>query len=382
LSFRKHIEKLGIVQTDLSSQFAFKKYIGKGAFSEVYLAQHVETSTTVAAKVMKKPVGYPDVNVDARVWDEFSKEVRVLARAQGHENIMKLHGAYLFRTNDEASNGPGGCTLTMITELLDISLLDLVKKNGKLPESSTKGVAESLLRALAHLNSVGFAHRDIKVSNVMLRSLERGGIVLVDYGFGREDIGPEVFKSVVGTVGYLAPELFLENTAVDLRCADIFSVGIVTLTCLIGRSVFQGKSKDGVATDRCKYYENQRCEINMDGPSMALTPLGLESLKAMLEIDPDNRPIAAEALRSEWYDLTLEECVPGDIPEPKQRELAFLTAPLFRRSTIGDAAPAEKPVARRPSLPSEGSGGSQQAPLKPTPPPNAPTALLAANLAV
>jgi serine/threonine protein kinase len=375
LSFRKHLEKLGVVQTDLTAQFTFAKYIGKGAFSEVYLAQHVDSKTTVAAKVMKKPLGYPDANVDPYAWEEFTREVRTLSMAQGHENIMRLHGTYLFRTND-GSSGEGPCALTMITELLDISLLDLVKNHGKLPESSTKGVAESLLSAVAHLNSVGFVHRDIKVSNVMLRSLERGGIVLVDLGFGRETCEPEVFKSVVGTVGYLAPELFLEDTYVDLRYADVFSIGIVTLTCLVGRSVFQGKGKDGVATDRAKYFENLKCELNWDIPSALLSSVGLESLTALLEKDPSKRPLAADALRSKWYDMTFENCVQGQsLPEKTQRELAFLTAPRFRRchgsTSPGDATVAENPV-RKASPPDDGPG--EEAPvLKPTPPPMSPT---------
>lgn len=376
LSFRKQIEKLGIVQTDLSGQFKFKKYIGKGAFSEVYLAQHAETKTNVAAKVMKKPLGYPDVNVDTHVWDEFSKEVQVLAAAQGHENIMKLHSTYLFRTNDEATHGEGPCALAMITECLEICLLDLIKKYTKLPESSTKGVAESLLRAVGHLNSVGLAHRDIKVSNVMIRSMERGGVVLVDYGFGRAIGEPEVFKSVVGTVGYLAPELFIENTPVDLRYTDVFSIGIVTMTCLIGRSVFQGRCKDGMATDRAKYFENQRCELDWVTPKAILTPVGFETLRATLELDPSNRPHAAAALRSQWYDLKYEDCVPSDLPEFRERELAYMTAPRHRRSSLCDAAPLEsKPAGRKPTPPSEaGSGEAAKSDvsgaLKPTPPPS------------
>ena len=52
-TFRKHLETLGIVQTDLSAQFKFKKFIGEGAFSDVYLAQQVETKSKFAAKVTK-----------------------------------------------------------------------------------------------------------------------------------------------------------------------------------------------------------------------------------------------------------------------------------------------------------------------------------------
>ena len=165
LTFRGHLEKLGIVQIDLAAQFQFKKFIGKGAFSDVYQAKHVETKSKVAAKVMKKPLGYPDSEVDTAVWDEFSQEVKMLTMAQGQENILRFHSTYVFRASGEQEIGP--CSLVLITEHLDISLMDLVKKNGTLPETSTRGVAESLLRATAHLNAVGLVHRDIKMSNVI-----------------------------------------------------------------------------------------------------------------------------------------------------------------------------------------------------------------------
>lgn len=351
LSFRKQLEKLGVVQTDLCAQFNFKRHIGKGAFSEVYLAQHLETKTAVAAKVMKKPVGYADYNVDNNVWEDFAKEVSILAKAQGHESILRLHAAYLFRTNDREGL-EGACTLAMITEHLEITLLDLVKKNGKLPEAATRGVTESLLQALAHLNSVGMVHRDIKVSNVMVRSLERGGIVLVDYGFGRAVGAPEVFRNVVGTVGYLAPELFIEDAYIDLRYADVFSVGIVAMTCLIGRSVFQGRGKDGTATDRAKYFENQKCDLDWGPPADNLTTEGLDAMKRLLEADPTKRPLAAEALRSPWFDLPPDACVAGSVPAAAAAELAYLTTPRARRaekkpSQKGDApdAPALRPTA-------------------------------------
>merc|ERR1719271_727779 len=118
------------------------------------------------------------------------------------------------------------------------------------------------------------------------------------------------------------------------------------MTCLIGRSVFQGKGKDGMATDRAKYFENQKCVLDWTDPSNWLTPVGYESLRALLEIDPRRRPMAAEALRSHWYDLKFEDCVPGDLPEKKQRDLAYLTLPPFRRSSSceADLEPSSTPA--------------------------------------
>ena len=81
-----------------------------------------------------------------------------------------------------------------------------------------------------------------------------------------------------------------------------FSIGIVTLTCLRGKSVFQGRMKGGGTSDRAIYYENQACELDWEVPGSRLSPVGLDALKALLEIDPLRRPLAADALMSQWYD--------------------------------------------------------------------------------
>jgi serine/threonine protein kinase len=373
LAFRRHVEKLGVVQTDLPKQFKFKKRIGKGAFSEVYLAQHVDTRATVAAKVIKKPVADADLNLDTPVWDEFVDEVRILAMAQGHENILKLHATYLLRTEDEVYG------LAMITEHLPLTLLDLVKEHGNLPEAATRGVTESLLRALAHLNSVGLAHRDIKTSNVMLRSLVNGGIVLVDYGFGRIVQGPEVYPSMLGTLGYFAPEMFVEGALVDPRSTDVFSVGIVAMTCLTGRSIFDAKAKDGSTDPAVQYRKNKECVLNWAALAQCMSDSGLHAMRELVEKDPKKRPLAAQALRSQWYDLTFEDCVQGTLPPSTELELADLTSPRpLLRAEKKEAPPALKPTpppkapARPPRSPAgriitrkTGSGNSPGAPGQP-----------------
>lgn len=357
LSFRRQIERLGVVQTDLSAQFKFRKFLGSGAFSDVYLAQHTATREKVAAKVMKEALGYPGESADAKVWEDFAEEVRVLAMAQGHESILRLQATYMFRPDqpdDEATESP--CALVMITEHLRVGLMDLVKEHQRLPEAATRGVTESLLGALSHLNALGLAHCDVKLSNVMLRDADTGGVVLVDYGFGRFVNGPEMLSWKSGTMGYLAPEMFSKDAAVDLRCADVFSVGIVAMTCLIGRSVFSGKGVDGQPCPRAQYLQNEKCELDWVAPAACLTPVGLVALRALLAADPSERPMARDALQAPWYDLAFDDCVPGQLPDSMERRLANLTAPRSRpaaASPAPDSPPQESPAAaaRKPTAP-------------------------------
>ena len=46
------------------------------------------------------------------------------------------------------------------------------------------------------MNSVGLVHRDVKLSNIMVRSVEYGGIVLVDHGAGNFSFKMDVPLSV------------------------------------------------------------------------------------------------------------------------------------------------------------------------------------------
>ena len=87
-----------------------------------------------------------------------------------------------------------------------------------------RGIAD----ALAYAHERGVLHRDVKPGNVMLR--RDGAVKLMDFGLaklldGEEDTALTESGVLVGTVAYLAPELFLGEKA-DHR-ADIWGLGVI-----------------------------------------------------------------------------------------------------------------------------------------------------------
>jgi serine/threonine protein kinase/tetratricopeptide (TPR) repeat protein len=103
-------------------------------------------------------------------------------------------------------------------------------------------------RGLSHVHASGIVHRDLKPENIFVR--DDGTPVLVDFGIaarfggsgGREVL--DANSSVVGTLGYMAPEQ-IRGELVDAR-ADLYSLGCVLYECLTGAPPFPDLSLSGV----------------------------------------------------------------------------------------------------------------------------------------
>ena len=142
-----------------------------------------------------------------------------------HKNIVKFYGSK--RKKD---------ILEIYFEYVENqSLRDLLKKKKKLSESKTSKYLKQILQALDYLHSKELIHRDIKAENILLN--RNSEIKLSDFGSATNSKNENF--SVVGTVGFIAPEV-LENKNGYGRYADIWSLGCTVFELLTGNSPFKG----------------------------------------------------------------------------------------------------------------------------------------------
>ncbi|MBI3891283.1 MAG: serine/threonine protein kinase, partial [Candidatus Wallbacteria bacterium] len=99
---------------------------------------------------------------------------------------------------------------------------------------------ENVLRVvadcMAHCHQQGILHRDLKSDNVFL--LADGRVKLIDFGVARAVGGTQLTATgeMVGTLGYLAPELF--GGGQPGPQTDVFAFGVMAFEMYAGRMPF------------------------------------------------------------------------------------------------------------------------------------------------
>jgi serine/threonine protein kinase len=124
--------------------------------------------------------------------------------------------------------------LTIVTQLCSGGeLFDRIVKAGHYSESEAAALIDKLGRALHLLHQNRIIHRDIKPENVLYTSSSPDAEpVLADFGLARLQDRPEVHASLVGTPGYLSPEIIRDR--VYTPACDVWALGVILYILLCG----------------------------------------------------------------------------------------------------------------------------------------------------
>ena len=131
---------------------------------------------------------------------------------RGHQNVIKYFESgqkyYFSRKSDRLFKAK--LVQYIVIELStrgDLFDLLTVKKTG-FSEKVARHLFKQILKGLDHSHAQGFAHRDLKLENVLVD--EHFRMKLTDFGFaapvqGRDQSG--FLKTRIGTLGFRAPEI-------------------------------------------------------------------------------------------------------------------------------------------------------------------------------
>lgn len=273
--------------------------LGEGFSGSVFEARHKKTGCKAAVKVLSRKLLSQNPKIANLLKDEF----RVLSSLDHRFVVKAVDFAESAMFRDRNTQTSFAAPFLAIEKATQGEFCEMIVETGKLGEESARFYFRQLVETLAFLHSQGLAHRDIKPENMLLD--KHFNLKLIDFAFANP-ISSEPLQ-LVGTEGYLPPEVFLTKQ-LNLRKADIFAAGVVLFVMLKGIPPFNSSRKEDpyyqlLATDPKVFWEWQ----NKVNPIPEVTHPLKQLLEGMLHPNPSLRWGLAEITKNAWFLTPLDE---------------------------------------------------------------------------
>ena len=264
--------------TRLNDLYEVGEQIAAGGMGEIYRGHQIATGDPVAIKMIK-----PEFAGDESVMALFHREASALNRLQ-HESIVRY---YIFGTDRTINR-----TYLAMEFVEGSAVSDIITRRPFSVQETTelrRRVAAGL--QVAHEN--GIIHRDISPDNVILPEDDVRKAKIIDFGIARSTKPGQatvIGDGFAGKYNYVSPEQAgMFGGEVTAR-SDIYSLGLLLVTCLLGRPIDMGGSMADVI-------EKRRVVPDLTGIDEQLRPL----IERMLAPDPKDRPASMiEVLEWAW----------------------------------------------------------------------------------
>ncbi|KAJ4978980.1 hypothetical protein NE237_009760 [Protea cynaroides] len=311
-----------ILNTIIAGRYYVTEYLGSAAFSKVVQAHDLHTGVDVCLKIIKNDKDFFDQSLD---------EIKLLKFVNKHDpaderHILRLYDYFYHQEH-----------LFIVCELLRANLYEFQKYNQEsggevyFTLHRLQIITRQCLEALDYLHGLGIIHCDLKPENILVKSYSRCEIKIID-------LGSSCFQTdnlclYVQSRSYRAPEVIL-GLPYDHRI-DIWSLGCVLAELCSGDVLFPNDALVFILTrmigmfgpidmemlvmgqETYKYFtkeydlyhvneETDQLEYIMPEESplehhLQVSDVGfIEFIRYLLEMNPQRRPTAKEALEHPW----------------------------------------------------------------------------------
>jgi serine/threonine protein kinase len=225
----------------LAGRYLVLRRLGRGGFSDVYLAHDHELDRSVAIKRLL----LSDVD------PHFIKDEAKTLASLDHPAIVRIY---------DICNEPKHGYLVIMQYVPGPMLREVLTK-----PLSIKRAVEIAIRisgGLIHAHSRGVVHRDIKPTNILMSN--EGEPLIADFGLA---LAPNAHCDPEGgTPRYMSPEQIRNETKRIGPSSDIFSTGILLYEMLAGRVPFNGETAEAISRATLEQSITPINELNADVP--------------------------------------------------------------------------------------------------------------------
>lgn len=285
--------------------------ISEGSYGRVYKTHDPVSGKNLAVKERK----FTEVEKEYGIPSDILREI-VLLKKLNNENVIKP-------LRVEIDNK--AFTYWMYLEYFDYDLFGFINASNQnkteIPFDRIKSIIYQILKGVEYIHSRLIVHRDLKPSNILLNTEFK--VMITDFGFARQLAIPlRTVCKRVGTLGYRAPEMLInENfeygTSVDIWAVGCIMINLLTKETFVNEPDEQATLKKLISIlgkekfachDMYKKYIEKGQKIKKDDNSFKINNLktlideeGYQLLQRLMEPHPLNRIEAVEALRHPWF---------------------------------------------------------------------------------
>lgn len=238
------MSELKLQQCRLDGRYDILECLGRGSYSEVYLARDAGAGAGAPQQVVIKALniflqGAIDLELERTLIENFRNEAIALDRVR-HPNVINRLG------HGTAIDLAGQTFHYLVLEYLPGGTMAALCRHSPLPIERALFYLKQVCDGLAHAHERGVIHRDIKPQNLLFTA-DREVVKIADFGVAKIEAG-EGGITRVGTDVYAAPEHhpLLQTGPLDPHvtgeprvltpAADVYSLAKTAYTMLTGEA--------------------------------------------------------------------------------------------------------------------------------------------------
>ncbi|KEG13852.1 protein kinase [Trypanosoma grayi] len=263
-SMLKEYDKQGRVV----GRFRCGKLLGRGGFAKCYEVE--QDAMSYALKVIER-----SILQRTKTLQKLHSEISIHRRMK-HKNIVNF-----IRTFQDDWN-----VYILLEKCSNQTLMELSKRRPRFSVPETQYIMLQSLSAIQYMHDQCIIHRDLKLGNMMMDA--DMNVKVGDFGLAAElQYDGERKRTICGTPNYIAPEIIEGSREGHSYEVDIWSLGVILYTLLVGEPPFQ--TSDVKAT----YRRIKQCRYEFP-PRVVVPESGKDLIHCILQSRPDHRPTLIE----------------------------------------------------------------------------------------
>ncbi|KAF9111722.1 Cell cycle serine/threonine-protein kinase cdc5/MSD2 [Mortierella sp. AM989] len=200
-----------------------------------------------------------------------------------HENIVKYY--HCFEDDD---------FVYLVLELCECkTLMELIKRRKRLTEPEVRYYMKEIVAACSYLHrTASVIHRDLKLGNIFLTHDMH--VRIGDFGLATLIVSDERKKTICGTPNYIAPEILFDTDNGHSFEVDIWSIGVIMYTLLVGKPPFQTSEVKAI-------YKKIRDNNYVFPDDVPISEEAKSLVAALLTPVPSSRPSVEDVLNHPFF---------------------------------------------------------------------------------